>query len=83
MKILNKLLTTEIGWCIIWAVGVVCGFNLEFFLWVLHINYIVVSRGFSSSGRAPPCQGGGSEFKSRNPLQWRCSQEVRHGSATP
>ena len=24
--------------------------------------------GFSSSGRAPPCQGGGSEFESRNPL---------------
>ena len=27
------------------------------------------SRGFSSSGRAPPCQGGGSEFEPRNPLQ--------------
>ena len=26
------------------------------------------SRGFSSSGRAPPCQGGGSEFEPRNPL---------------
>ena len=26
-------------------------------------------RGFSSSGRAPPCQGGGSEFEPRNPLQ--------------
>ena len=25
--------------------------------------------GFSSSGRAPPCQGGGSEFEPRNPLQ--------------
>ena len=25
-------------------------------------------RGFSSSGRAPPCQGGGSEFEPRNPL---------------
>ena len=24
--------------------------------------------GFSSSGRAPPCQGGGSEFDPRNPL---------------
>ena len=24
--------------------------------------------GFSSSGRAPPCQGGGSEFEPRNPL---------------
>ena len=26
------------------------------------------SRGFSSSGRAPPCQGGGSEFEPRRPL---------------
>ena len=25
--------------------------------------------GFSSSGRAPPCQGGGSEFEPRSPLQ--------------
>ena len=25
--------------------------------------------GFSSSGRAPPCQGGGSGFEPRNPLQ--------------
>ena len=25
--------------------------------------------GFSSSGRAPPYQGGGSEFEPRNPLQ--------------
>ena len=24
--------------------------------------------GLSSSGRAPPCQGGGSEFEPRNPL---------------
>ena len=32
------------------------------------INTIL--RGFSSSGRAPPCQGGGSEFESRNPLQF-------------
>ena len=24
--------------------------------------------GFSSLGRAPPCQGGGSEFEPRNPL---------------
>ena len=40
--------------------------------------------GFSSSGRAPPCQGGGSEFEPRNPLQFRrYSQVVRHGSATP
>ena len=28
--------------------------------------------GFSSSGRASPCQGEGSEFESRNPLQkWK------------
>ena len=40
--------------------------------------------GFSSSGRAPPCQGGGSEFEPRNPLQYRrYSQVVRRGSATP
>ena len=26
--------------------------------------------GFSSSGRAPPCQGGGSEFEPRNPLHY-------------
>ena len=29
---------------------------------------IFFSCGFSSSGRAPPCQGGGSEFEPRNPL---------------
>ena len=29
--------------------------------------------GFSSSGRAPPCQGGGSEFEPRNPLQLKKS----------
>ena len=28
-----------------------------------------VSCGRSSSGRAPPCQGGGSEFEPRRPLQ--------------
>ena len=33
---------------------------------LLHILYLC---GFSSSGRAPPCQGGGSEFEPRNPLQ--------------
>ncbi len=26
-------------------------------------------RGFSSFGRAPPCQGGGGGFEPRNPLQ--------------
>ena len=42
--------------------------------------------GFSSSGRAPPCQGGGSEFEPRNPLHffvWRLSQVVRQRSAKP
>ncbi len=29
---------------------------------------IILICGFSSSGRAPPCQGGGSEFEPRNPL---------------
>ena len=28
-----------------------------------------ISRGFSSFGRAPPCQGGGGGFEPRNPLQ--------------
>ena len=40
--------------------------------------------GFSSSGRAPPCQGGGSEFEPRNPLHIRRhSQVVRQRSAKP
>ena len=53
--------------------------------------------GHSSSGRAPPCQGGGSEFEPRCPLQtnekeqmicsfsyiWCHSQVVRQGSAKP
>ena len=33
--------------------------------------------GFSSSGRAPPCQGGGSEFEPRNPLQNKKDAERR------
>ena len=53
------------------------------------------SRVFSSSGRAPPCQGGGSEFEPRHPLQtnkerrrvpyfiWYRGQVVRQGSAKP
>ena len=34
--------------------------------------------GFSSSGRAPPCQGGGSEFEPRNPLHFcpACANRV-------
>ena len=41
--------------------------------------------GFSSSGRAPPCQGGGSEFEPRNPLHFfrHHSQAVRQRSAKP
>ena len=30
--------------------------------------------GHSSSGRAPPCQGGGSEFEPRNPLHQKLLQ---------
>ena len=33
--------------------------------------------GCSSSGRAPPCQGGGSEFEPRHPLQ----KEIRNAPA--
>ena len=32
--------------------------------------------GFSSSGRAPPCQGGGSEFEPRNPLHEKALAEA-------
>src|SRR5699024_10888284 len=48
--------------------------------------------GRSSSGRAPPCQGGGSEFEPRRPLQkragptrstWWRGQVVRQRSAKP
>ena len=48
--------------------------------------------GCSSSGRAPPCQGGGSEFEPRRPLQmewkyslqiWWRGQVVRQRSAKP
>ena len=50
--------------------------------------------GFSSFGRAPPCQGGGGGFEPRNPLQIRSlstgafvlrrhSQVVRPRSAKP
>ena len=55
--------------------------------------------GFSSFGRASPCQGEGGGFEPRNPLQnnadanpfasafvtfiWRHGQAVRHGSAKP
>ncbi len=39
--------------------------------------------GFSSFGRARPCQGRGGGFEPRNPLQRRHSQAVRQRSATP
>ena len=32
--------------------------------------------GFSSSGRASPCQGEGSEFESRNPLQTKTLTKI-------
>ena len=35
---------------------------------IRNLNCIGLICGFSSSGRAPPCQGGGSEFEPRNPL---------------
>ena len=34
-------------------------------------------RGFSSFGRAPPCQGGGGGFEPRNPLQTKSAFERR------
>ena len=33
--------------------------------------------GCSSSGRAPPCQGGGSEFEPRHPLQFEEQMSVQ------
>ena len=33
--------------------------------------------GRSSSGRAPPCQGGGSEFEPRRPLQKKKTLKIR------
>ena len=36
---------------------------------VMSSSLIISSSGFSSFGRAPPCQGGGSGFEPRNPLQ--------------
>ena len=38
------------------------------FLCILRKEYTFLC-GRSSSGRAPPCQGGGSEFEPRHPLQ--------------
>ena len=34
--------------------------------------------GLSSSGRAPPCQGGGSEFEPRSPLQRMPTRKCGH-----
>ena len=36
------------------------------------------TRGLSSSGRAPPCQGGGSEFEPRSPLQTMPTRKCGH-----
>ena len=41
-------------------------FSLFTFCLIIHFKYIC---GCSSSGRAPPCQGGGSGFEPRHPLQ--------------
>ena len=35
--------------------------------------------GRSSSGRAPPCQGGGSEFEPRRPLQMEWKHSLQYG----
>ena len=37
-------------------------------------------RGFSSFGRAPPCQGGGGGFEPRNPLHPRARYRARFSS---
>ena len=44
-----------------------------------------IFRGFSSFGRARPCQGRGGGFEPRNPLHifWHHSQVVRQRSAKP
>ena len=47
------------------------------FLYVLRKEYTVCGR--SSSGRAPPCQGGGSEFEPRRPLQTNSKEPVYAG----
>ncbi len=39
--------------------------------------------GFSSLGRAPPCQGGGSEFEPRNPLQRSAGMVIHTRAAYP
>ena len=39
--------------------------------------------GHSSSGRAPPCQGGGSEFESRWPLQRLKLPSLLHAAPAP
>ena len=41
-----------------------------------HIIDFVEICGFSSSGRAPPSQGGCGEFESRNPLQNKTVQDI-------
>ncbi len=50
----------------------------------LSCNIIVIAVrncGCSSSGRAPPCQGGGSEFEPRHPLQSDKKSVGKHAGA--
>ena len=58
------------------SVNFVAGILAAFLLTILPLCSADIS-GFSSPGRAPPSQGGGSEFESRNPLQ--C--QFRRGNA--
>ena len=48
------------------------------FLCILRKEYTFLC-GRSSSGRAPPCQGGGSEFEPRRPLQTNSKEPVYAG----
>ena len=45
-------------------------FDLGLDKWANIAIIVTVPRGCSSSGRAPPCQGGGSEFEPRHPLHF-------------
>ena len=38
------------------------------------MDFALMTCGCSSSGRAPPCQGGGSEFEPRHPLQMKAHE---------
>ena len=50
------------------------------FLYVLRKEHTLCGR--SSSGRAPPCQGGGSEFEPRRPLHF-CGSLAQLGEHLP